>query len=125
MDHLKNLNAARLPKKAASPPLVVKRESTTRSFFCVLFIPQPSSIGSKMKIKSLVTRLLKRMPLRLNALNGRQHATLDSGALPFTIVSALAVAISYADRSNLSTAIIPMTGKFSRTYLNFINVFFV
>lgn len=34
-----------------------------------------------------------------------------SGALLFTLLSALAIAISYADRSNLSTAIIPMANQ--------------
>eukprot|EP01041_Mallomonas_annulata_P007326 gene7326-14945_t len=33
-------------------------------------------------------------------------------SIPFTSLSALAVAISYADRSNLSTAIIPMANQF-------------
>lgn len=34
-------------------------------------------------------------------------------SVPFTILSALAIAISYADRSNLSTAIIPMAAAFN------------
>lgn len=39
-------------------------------------------------------------------------------AVPFTVLTALAVAISYADRANLSTAIIPMTNelKWSTTF---------
>ena len=34
-------------------------------------------------------------------------------SVPFTLLAALAIAISYADRSNLSTAIIPMAAEFN------------
>lgn len=47
------------------------------------------------------------------ALKSGPESSLDfSKATPFTIQSALAIAISYADRSNLSTAIIPMSAEF-------------
>ena len=37
---------------------------------------------------------------------------ISGQTIPFTLLSALAIAISYADRSNLSTAIIPMAAAF-------------
>ena len=44
---------------------------------------------------------------------GQAGAMVLGQSVPFTLLAALAIAVSYADRSNLSTAIIPMAAEFN------------
>jgi len=53
--------------------------------------------------RTILTQLCALQPSKVAA------TVIPSQSIPFTLLSAFAIAVSYADRSNLSTAIIPMS----------------
>lgn len=71
-------------------------------------------LSSSFITKSLSAPSSRTMITHLCALQPTKIATtvIPSQSIPFTFLSAFAIAVSYADRSNLSTAIIPMSETF-------------
>ena len=70
-----------------------------------------NKIASIISKSQILMRSLPSSSLSSEALTGVISSGDNSKSIQFTLFSALAVAISYADRSNLSTAIIPMAGN--------------
>ena len=83
-----------------------------------------STVSAKAKAKAKATRVDCRFSTSLPpSLSRLRTSTQESPSVPslqlpnsrpylFTILTALAIAISYADRTNLSTSIIPMTDQY-------------
>lgn len=96
-----------------------------KTFLLSTFLHSPSSFLGRKGALSATTRIANRVvALQMAAQawkpNENDEITLSPSspqmykfALPFTLLSALAIAISYADRANLSTAIIPMAARFN------------
>ena len=82
------------------------------SYSCQAFLKKPSKqlVITNSKIYSPIHFKLKNRLFMIR--EESEHQEIRTQSVVFTALAALAVAISYADRSNISTAIIPMASQF-------------
>ena len=81
------------------------------SSFVALSIKHAAS-SPLINVHSMSSFHLHGLPPSMSSSDVDSSNMISGQTIPFTLLSALAIGISYADRSNLSTAIIPMAAAF-------------